>query len=228
MGKIKVAIDGPAGAGKSTAARLLAQRIGYTYIDTGAMYRAVALLTIRNNIPPTDEDKIIELLEKTKIKQIGGKTYLDDEDVSIEIRSNSVSRTVSIVCQHQKVRNFLVPIQREMAKNSGVVVDGRDIGTVVLPDAELKIFLVASPQERARRRFVELQEMGKPLLFEEVLENILRRDALDSTRATAPLKKADDAIVIDNTNMSIEEEINYLEKLVREKEKDKNATGDNL
>lgn len=218
MGKIKVAIDGPAGAGKSTAARLLAEKAGYHYIDTGAMYRALTLLVLRKGIKWDDETNILTIFEEHKIRQEGAKTYIDDEDVSAEIRTNQVSRVVSIVCRHPRVREKMVELQRELALGGGIVMDGRDIGTVVLPNAELKIFLTASEQARAARREKDLLKMGKPLPFNEVLQNIKNRDRLDSTREIAPLKQAEDAVVIDNTNLPIEEEIDILLKMVREKE----------
>lgn len=222
MGRIKVAIDGPAGAGKSTIARLLAKSVGYRYVDTGAMYRASTLIVLRNGIDPEDELKIWTVLDNHKIIQDGERTFIDDEDVSIEIRAKEINDFVSIVCRHRSVRDRMVANQREIAKSGGVIMDGRDIGTVVLPDAELKIFLIASPHERARRRLLDMQKLGIIQSFDEVLENILSRDRLDSTREFAPLCKADDAIVIDNTDMSIGDELDLMKNLVREKEQNRN------
>ena len=225
MGKIRVAIDGPAGAGKSTAAKLLAERLGYRYIDTGAMYRALALLALEHDVDWEDEDGLVALLDRHKIEQNGRITRIDGRDVSTEIRTNRVSRAVSVVCRHPKVRKRLVALQRELAKGGGVVMDGRDIGTVVMPDAELKIFLTASLEVRAKRRMKDLERMGKPLPFEEVMANIRHRDKLDSTRKVAPLRKAPDAVVIDNSDLPIEEEIDILENMVRQKEREKNGEG---
>ncbi len=218
-----MAIDGPAGAGKSTAARMLAERVGYRYVDTGAMYRALTLLALREGIPWDDEDALVELLDRHRIDQRGAKTFVDGEDVSSQIRTNKVSRAVSVVCRHRKVRERMVELQRRLAQDGGVVMDGRDIGTVVLPDAELKIFLVASVEERAKRRLKDLIAMGKPLPLDEVMQNIINRDRLDSTRKVAPLRKAPDAIVIDNSNLPIDEEIELLVKLLKEKEEEHNG-----
>ncbi|RKZ34990.1 (d)CMP kinase [bacterium] len=217
MRKIKIAIDGPAGAGKSTAARLLAKRIDYVYIDTGAMYRALTLLALKHNIGWDDENNLVALFEQHKIDQYGSTTLIDGIDVSDEIRTNKVSRAVSEVCRHRDVRQKMVKLQRQMAQQGGVVMDGRDIGTVVLPDAELKIFLTASLEVRAKRRMDELRQMGKPIPFSEVLANIKQRDKMDSTRKIAPLRKADDAVVIDNSFLPIYEEIDILETMAREK-----------
>ncbi len=223
MGRILIAIDGPAGAGKSTAARLLAERLGYTYIDTGAMYRALTLLVIRNNIHWENEKKIIPLFEKQKITQKGEKTFIDDENVSTEIRTNRVSRAVSIVCRHPEVRKRMVELQRELAQSAGIVMDGRDIGTVVLRNAELKLFLTASEEARAKRRMKDLEALGKPLPLAEVQQNIRNRDRLDSTRKIAPLKQADDAIVVDNTDLPIDEEIEMLVRMAKDKEIEHNG-----
>ncbi|MCD6417896.1 (d)CMP kinase [bacterium] len=223
MGKILIAIDGPAGAGKSTAARLLAEKLGYRYIDTGAMYRALALIVLRNGINWEDEDKIVALFDRHRIVQEGKTTKIDDEDVSREIRTNRVSRAVSVVCRHRRVREKMVELQRKLAGTGGTVMDGRDIGTVVLKNAQLKIFLTASEQERARRRLKDLELLGKPLPFDEVLQNIKNRDRLDSTRKIAPLKQAEDAIVVDNTDIPIDEEIQMLVEMAREAERNHNG-----
>ena len=225
MGKIKIAIDGPAGAGKSTVARLLASEMKYGYIDTGAMYRALTLIVLRNDVDWENEKAIAELFNNHSISQRGEITLLDNEDVSVEIRTNHVSRAVSMVCRHADVRKKMVKLQREFAGNGGIVMDGRDIGTVVLPDAEMKVFLIASAEERAKRRMKDLVEIGKPLPFDEVLQNILNRDRLDSTRTLAPLKQAEDAFVLDTTDLPIEEELQILVKIAREKEKEHNNAG---
>jgi len=219
MNGIKVAIDGPAGAGKSTAARMLAQRVGYIYIDTGAMYRALTLLALREKIDWNNEKALAQLIRKHNISQNGTTTYIDNENVSSEIRSDEVNRAVSIICNHNKVRVELVKLQRKSASDGAVVMEGRDIGTVVLPDAELKFFLVASQIERSHRRMKDIEELGGDSAFESVIKNIRIRDYLDSSRDLAPLKQAKDAIYIDNTYMSIDFELYILEQLVRYREK---------
>jgi len=221
MKGIRIAIDGPAGAGKSTAARLLAERLGYKYIDSGAMYRAVTLLALRFDVGWEDEKKLAMLIDKHNICQNGLITTIDGEDVSLAIRSKQVSEAVSVVCKHPLVRKKLVEMQRNLAKDGAVVMEGRDIGTVVLPDAELKFFIVADKEERARRRLKEMVALGKDVTFTEVLENIKLRDLLDSSRAVAPLRQASDAILVDNTRMSIDFEIDIMEKIARRKLEDK-------
>jgi len=221
MKGIRIAIDGPAGAGKSTAARLLAERLGYKYIDSGAMYRAVTLLALRFDVGWEDEKKLAMLIDKHNICQNGLITTIDGEDVSLAIRSKQVSEAVSVVCKHPLVRKKLVEMQRNLAKDGAVVMEGRDIGTVVLPDAELKFFIVADKEERARRRLKEMVALGKDVTFTEVLENIKLRDLLDSSRAVAPLRQASDAILVDNTRMPIDFEIDIMEKIARRKLEDK-------
>jgi len=217
MKGIRIAIDGPAGAGKSTAARLLAERLGYKYIDSGAMYRAVTLLALRFDVGWEDEKKLAMLIDKHNICQNGLITTIDGEDVSLAIRSKQVSEAVSVVCKHPLVRKKLVEMQRNLAKDGAVVMEGRDIGTVVLPDAELKFFIVADQEERARRRLKEMVALGKDVTFTEVLENIKLRDLLDSSRAVAPLRQASDSILVDNTRMPIDFEIDIMEKIARKK-----------
>jgi len=217
MKGIRITIDGPAGAGKSTAARLLAERLGYKYIDSGAMYRAVTLLALRFDVGWEDEKKLAMLIDKHNICQNGLITTIDGEDVSLAIRSKQVSEAVSVVCKHPLVRKKLVEMQRNLAKDGAVVMEGRDIGTVVLPDAELKFFIIADQEERARRRLKEMVALGKNVTFTEVLENIKLRDLLDSSRAVAPLRQASDAILVDNTRMPIDFEINIMEKIARKK-----------
>lgn len=221
MKGIRIAIDGPAGAGKSTAARLLAERLGYKYIDSGAMYRAVTLLALRFDVGWEDEKKLAMLIDKHNICQNGLITTIDGVDVSLAIRSKQVSEAVSVVCKHPLVRKKLVEMQRNLAKDGAVVMEGRDIGTVVLPDAELKFFIIADQEERARRRLKEMVALGKDVTFTEVLENIRLRDLLDSSRAVAPLRQASDAILVDNTRMPIDFEIDIMEKIARRKLEDK-------
>lgn len=217
-----VAIDGPAGAGKSTIAKAAAARFGFIYVDTGAIYRTVGLAAKRAGVDPEDADGVTALLPSLSIRfdYTGDGTQrmlLGEEDVSGLIRTPEISRYASAVSAIPAVRAFLLDMQRDMAKTTSVVMDGRDIGTVVLPDAGLKIFLTASAEARARRRYIELQQKGDPATFEEVLADMLVRDKNDSTRDAAPLKAADDAIPVDTTDMTLEESIDFLCGLIRER-----------
>ncbi|ACM60425.1 cytidylate kinase [Caldicellulosiruptor bescii] len=209
MKKINIAIDGPAGAGKSTISKLLASQLGYIHIDTGAMYRAVGLKVLKNNISPHDRKKIVEILNSTdiQIKLVDGRqlVFLDGEDVTEKIRQPEVSMYASDVSKIREVRERLVKMQQELAKQKGVIMDGRDIGTHVLPNAELKIFLTATAEERAKRRFLELKQKGYDVDYYQLLDEIKKRDQNDMTREFAPLRVAEDAIVIDSTSLSIEE-----------------------
>ena len=202
---MQVAIDDPAGSGKSTVAKLVAERLGFLYIDTGAMYRALTLKAMREGLPLDDEDQIAELLERTRLELKSGpqtRVFLDGEDVSEAIRLPDVNRGVSAVAALGKVRQGLVMLQQEMAKGH-VVMDGRDIGTVVLPQAEVKVFLTASLKERARRRALELQSRGIEVSQEEAEAQLALRDKLDESREIGPLKKADDAYLLDTTDLTI-------------------------
>ena len=216
MRKIIIAIDGPAGSGKSTTARLVAQKLGYTYIDTGAMYRALTLKVIESNVDPNDEDSIVKLAENTRIDLIyengNLKVILDNRDVSDKIRTPEVTSLVSVVSAHPKVRDIMVKKQRELGKDGGVVIDGRDIGTVVFPNADLKIFMTADVKERAKRRQKELKAQGFEIDIEKLIKEIEERDEFDSNREISPLKKADDAIEIDTTNLTIEEQVELVLK----------------
>ncbi|CUS78672.1 cytidylate kinase [Candidatus Kryptonium thompsonii] len=216
MRKIIIAIDGPAGSGKSTTARLVAQKLGYTYIDTGAMYRALTLKVIESNVDPNDEDSIVKLAENTRIDLIyengNLKVILDNRDVSDKIRTPEVTSLVSVVSAHPKVRDIMVKKQRELGKDGGVVIDGRDIGTVVFPNADLKIFMTADVKERAKRRQKELKAQGFEIEIEKLIKEIEERDEFDSNREISPLKKADDAIEIDTTNLTIEEQVELVLK----------------
>ncbi len=227
-----IAIDGPAGSGKSTTARLVARELGFQYLDTGAMYRAIALAFLREGIPFTEE-AARAFVSKLSIDLVpseeGLRVFLNGEDVTEEIRSPEVSRAASKVSALMAVREALVKIQRRIARKfeeeyGGVVVDGRDIGTVVFPDAEVKVFMVASPEVRARRRYEELRRQGKDVTYEEVLQEILERDRRDTERAISPLRKASDAVELDTTNMSIEEQVRFVLDLVKERQKGKNVT----
>ncbi len=211
---INIAIDGPAGAGKSTVAKAVAKKLGFIYVDTGALYRSIGVNALKNKIKPTDKEKVIALLSDTKVdlKYIDGtqRVFLNGEDVSEEIRLPEASMAASNVSSIPEVRAFLLDLQRDMAKNNNVVMDGRDIGTVILPDAQYKFFLTASAQVRADRRFKELKEKGIDVDFDSLLEEIIQRDYNDSHRETAPLKQADDAILIDSSFLTLEESINAI------------------
>ena len=214
-----IAIDGPAGAGKSTISKLVASKLNFQYIDTGAMYRGVTLKFLRLNIQPDRvSEKITEL--QTEIQMDGERIFLDGEDVSQEIRSIEINQAVSAYSAIPAVRLFLVELQRAMAVDQNILVDGRDIGTYVFPKAELKIFLTANVEVRAKRRFLEMQEKGESVSFEEIVSNIESRDRIDSQREMAPLKKADDAIEIDTSAMNIAEVVNRILSLYEMKQKE--------
>ncbi len=211
---IRIAIDGPAAAGKSTIAKLVAKKLGYTYIDTGAMYRAVTYKVLQNNTNPTNEEEIATLIEQTEIILQPGehvqKVLLDGKEVTDEIRSHEVTTTVSAIAALTSVRQLLVAKQQQLAAQSPVVMDGRDIGTAVLPQAELKIFMTASVEERAERRFLEEQQRGMATDYETLKREISERDKADSEREISPLIKAQDAITIDTTGKTIEEVTNSI------------------
>ncbi len=213
MSKINIAIDGPAGAGKSTIAKLLAKELSYTYIDTGAMYRALTYLLIKKDLPLTDENLVLETLRNDyDFSFEGEKIILNGEDITNLIRSNEINANVSTIVAYKKMRELMVEKQRELSNKKGVVMDGRDIGSVVLKDAELKIFLVASLEERARRRFLENKEKGIETTYEEVEENLKKRDYID-TYVSKALVKTKDAIQVDTTNMSIKEVVARIKDL---------------
>ncbi|GEL76142.1 (d)CMP kinase [Tenuibacillus multivorans] len=206
---MRIAIDGPAAAGKSTVAKMIAKRLGYVYIDTGAMYRALTLAALESNIDVDDEHSLTQLAEEIAITfkndKDGQEVYINEHDVTKKIRDKDVTNNVSMVAKHQLVREKLVDMQRSLAREGNVVMDGRDIGTFVLPNAELKVFLIASVEERALRRHKENLENGFESDLEQLKEEIRKRDQLDSEREVAPLVKADDAIEIDTTNKSIDD-----------------------
>jgi cytidylate kinase len=199
--KLRIAIDGPGGSGKSTLARGLAADLGLDYIDTGAMYRAIGMKLDRLGIPIEESDVLRKVLDETHLNFEGGKIYLDGEDVTDEIRSQKVSMLASACSALPSTRKKLVSLQREMARSGNVVMDGRDIGTNVMPDAEYKFFVTASPEERARRRCKELVERGETPDFDEVLEETRKRDMQDSTRELNPLSLAKDAVLLDTSDM---------------------------
>lgn len=219
--KISIAIDGPAAAGKSTVAKLVAEKLSYIYIDTGAMYRAITLKALNKQIDLNNERELFQLLEETKIELLpedGNQfVYLDGENVTSEIRSSNVTNSVSLVARHPLVRKEMVKRQQGFSSNGGVVMDGRDIGTHVLPKAEVKVFLLASVEERAKRRHSENLSKGFPSDIEKLQEEIALRDKIDSERETAPLKKAEDAAEIDTTALSINEVVNKILDLAEER-----------
>ena len=224
--KIIIAIDGHSSCGKSTMAKSLARLLGYVYIDSGAMYRAVTLYSLRNdwitNGKP-DIQKVIDGLKNIKItfqwdnETEKNTTFLNGENIEDEIRKLEVSQNVSPISTIAEVRQEMVKQQRENGKNKGIVMDGRDIGTVVFPQAELKIFMTASPEIRAQRRFLELKEKGLEVNFDEILENVKGRDHIDSTREVSPLKKAEDALVLDNSNLTREQQLEWTLEKVNER-----------
>ena len=214
-----VAIDGPSGAGKSSLAKKLAEAFRFIYVDTGAIYRTLGLAAYRRGIDRKDEKAVMELLPKIKIEmgynQAGEqRMYLDGEDVSEQIRLPEISICASDVSSHQAVRTYLLDMQRDFARKNNVIMDGRDIGTVVLPDAELKIFLTASSEARARRRMLEQKNKGIEESFEDVLREIEYRDKQDSSRTAAPLKAAEDALVVDTSDINFDESLRLLTELV--------------
>lgn len=211
---VQIAIDGPAGSGKSTIARKLAERLNLDYIDTGAMYRAVTLAVINMGIAPGDKKGIIDTAVKSRIHFSGHKVFLNGEDVSLKIRTSLVDKRVSEVASIPEVRRILVRLQRQMAARGGVVMDGRDIGTSVLPEARFKFFLTATLEERAKRRYQDLIKTSPQITLKQVMNEMERRDLLDSTRGHSPLKVADDAVVIDTTGRSIEEVLDEIMSIV--------------
>tara|TARA_R110002111_G_scaffold262504_1_gene338937 strand:- start:113795 stop:114457 length:663 start_codon:yes stop_codon:yes gene_type:complete len=210
-----VTIDGPAGSGKSTAARGLSQRLGFEFLDTGAMYRCVAFAVLQQNVTPADEQAVAKVSQQIQITFSDAKVLLDGEDVSLEIRTPEVTEAASLVAQYPAVRKELVHLQRQAAAGIDIVSEGRDQGTVVFPDAFCKFFLIADPEERARRRQDELQAQGKDVTCEEILQQIYERDQRDEQRTVAPLKPADDAIEINTSTATIDEVLDQLEQIVR-------------
>ncbi|MDY2969480.1 MAG: (d)CMP kinase [Butyricicoccus pullicaecorum] len=220
---IAVAIDGPAGAGKSTIARAAAAQLGFVYVDTGALYRTIGLAVCRRGIDGTDVPGILTTLPEIQV----GLTYqdgaqhvlLDGEDVSDAIRTPQISTYASQVSSVPEVRAYLLDLQRDLARRQSVIMDGRDIGTVILPDAKVKIFLTASPEKRAARRCAELREKGQDVTVEGILADMERRDALDASRAVAPLKQAEDAVLVDTSDLTLEQSIEAVLTVIRDKMK---------
>ena len=217
-----IAIDGPAGAGKSTLAKKLAEQLGFLYVDTGAIYRTVALKVLWEKADPSDPAQVVPLLEGLEL-HMGydsdgvQRMYLEGEDVSAAIRRHKVSGAASQVSAIPEVRAFLLERQRELARENDVVMDGRDIGTVVLPDADVKIFLTAAPEARARRRLLELEQRGEAANYDAILHDIRERDRQDETRPIAPLRRADGAALLDTTQLNLEQSCDRLLSLVKEK-----------
>jgi cytidylate kinase len=216
-----IAIDGPVASGKSTCGKKIAQRLDFCYLDTGALYRAIGLKALQSEVGFDDHITIGKMLENTQVSleptANGQHTFLDGEDVSEAIRSQEVGSAASAISQLPEVRRFLLDIQREMGRQGGIVLDGRDIGTVVFPDAEIKFFLNANPQERARRRFKELREKGLVIEYAAVLKESGERDKADAFRTEAPLKITEDAIQIDSSGKNIEETVEEMIRFIQEK-----------
>lgn len=219
--KFAIAIDGPAGAGKSSVAKAAAKALGFIYVDTGALYRTVGLYMLQHGIAPNDlsavENALKDITVDMKHEEDGQHMFLCGEDVTDRIRTPEVSMAASNFSKIPAVRSFLLSTQINMAERYDVLMDGRDIGTVVLPNAQVKIFLTASAEERARRRCLELEQKGQPEPYEEILEDIKKRDAQDMNRETAPLKPAEDSVLLDTSDLDFEGSVNRLLEIVRER-----------
>jgi len=220
--KYAVAVDGPSGAGKSTLARTVAKELGILYVDTGAIYRTVGWFALSRGVEPTDAAAVEALLSEVDVQMAYGddglqRMYCNGEDVTTQIRFPEVSMAASHVSAIPAVRQFLLEMQRRMAREQSVIMDGRDIGTVVLPDAEVKVFLTATPEARARRRWLELEQRGTPQPFEEVLSDVIRRDENDTNRPIAPLRPAEDSVILDTTEYTFEESKALLLQTIKEK-----------
>lgn len=218
---INIAIDGPAGAGKSTIAKTVSGNLGYIYVDTGALYRTIGLNVLRQGKNTKNTDEVVSTLADVKVslRFVDGeqRVFLGEEDVSEAIRQNEVSMAASNVSSIPAVREFLFDLQRNIASENNCIMDGRDIGTVVLPDAKIKIYLTASAEARADRRFKELTEKGQSVDYNVILEEIKERDYQDMNREIAPLKKAEDAILVDTTELNLQESIDYMVKVIKER-----------
>lgn len=218
---INIAIDGPAGAGKSTIAKTASKKLGFIYVDTGALYRSVGLNALRLGKDTKSEAEVVPTLQglNVSLRFVDGeqRVFLGDEDVSAAIRQNEVSMAASNVSAIPKVREFLFDLQRDIAKNNNCIMDGRDIGTVVLPDAQIKIYLTASAEARADRRYKELTEKGQDVNYDDILKEIELRDYQDTHREIAPLKKADDAVLVDTTKLTLEESIEHMLSVIKER-----------
>ncbi len=225
MKRFAIAVDGPAGSGKSTVAKMVARKLGIIYVDTGAMYRTVALHCTQENIPLEEEAAVVAALDGLNMRiqpdTEGQRIFLNEEDVTAKIRTAEIGKGASVVAAYQNVRERMVELQQEMAQEQSVIMDGRDIGTVVLPHAEVKIYLDADAGERARRRVGELEAKGETADFEEIKKMIIQRDYNDMHREHSPLKKAEDAISLDSTGMSIEEVLQAILDITAERVKEK-------
>ena len=218
MKKINIAIDGPSAAGKSTISKKVAKNLNYIHLDSGAMYRSAAYKALKENIDLADEEKLVKMLQKTSIQlTVDGRVLLDNEDVSKEIRTEQISMSASLISKLSGVREILVAEQRKMALDKGYIMDGRDIGTVVLKDAEVKIFLTASVEARAKRRYLQDKEAGMDVSLEVLKEEIEKRDYQDTHREVSPLKKAEDAIVVDSSDLSIDEVVSEILDIINKK-----------
>lgn len=218
MSTINIAIDGPAGAGKSTIAKMVSAEMGYIYVDTGALYRTIALYLTENNITDENIEKSLENAD-VSLKFIDGiqRVYLGDRDVTGLIRTPEISMSASRTSAIPAVRRHLFDLQQKIARENNIIMDGRDIGTVVLPDADVKIYLTAAPEERANRRYNELSEKPDCPSYDDILKDIIRRDYQDMNRITAPLKQADDAVLVDSTNLTLEQTAERIAEIIREK-----------
>ena len=216
-----VALDGPAGAGKSTVAKAVAKNLEILYVDTGALYRSLALFAINNNVSCSNEENVLKILDKANVelKYVDKvqRVFLNGEDVSEKIRTPEISMGASDISAIPAVRQFLLDLQRKIAKENSVIMDGRDIGTVILPDAEVKIFITASAEIRAKRRYDELIEKGQDVVYEDVLKDVIERDYNDSHRKIAPLKQADDAVLLDTSSLSLDESIDAVIEIINNK-----------
>ena len=210
MKNLVIAVDGPAGAGKSTIAKLIAEKLNINYIDTGAMYRAITYKCLQNNIDINNEEEVIKIAKDCEIDFRDNNIYLDSKIVNDEIRTLEVSKNVSDVAKIKEVRYLMVDLQREIGKNNAVILDGRDIGSYVFPNADYKFFLVATPEERGKRRYIELKEKGYDGTLEDIINDIIRRDEIDSNREFAPLVKAEGAIEIDTTGKDIDQVVDLV------------------
>ena len=217
--KLIVAIDGPVGSGKTTVSREVARRLGYLYLSTGALYRAVAFKAVVQKIDPNNETALEKLIKETKIKVIsaekGNRTLVDGKDITEKLSDPNISMIASSISSLPGVRKGLLDLQRSLGKNGGIVMEGRDIGTVVFPDADVKIFLSASVERRARRRFDELKGYGKEISLEVTIEDLIRRDKQDSTRSVAPLKVAEGAFQVDSTNLNFQQVVDKIVEIVQ-------------
>lgn len=215
MKNVTIAIDGPAGAGKSTIAKIISKKLGIEYIDTGAMYRALTYKLLKENVDFNDIERIVLILEDTDINFINNHIYLDGRIVDNEIRENYISKNVSYVAKIKEVREKLVELQRHLANNKSVIMDGRDIGSHVLPDSDYKFFITASPEERGKRRYKELVTKNPNISLDSIIEDIKIRDKIDSTREFSPLIKSENAILIDTTNKTIDESVEEIINVIK-------------